>query len=270
MKDYLEIGPTPADEPCVQIGEDDYMLRSRAECRRFAALIERAYPGACAVVRANRHDYGTYYEVNVSYDDDNEDQTYQAFLIADTVPATWAELERMAEEQDLYMHKETGSTCTKAGWRLSYQQEELEARGLTADQALAEDIGRTLFPTDTPAPTKPIPTETPKKDNHMHDLNSILLEGVVRISPIYTEHKDGLTARFVLESTRRPKDSDPVTILMPVDAHGRLAEDFRAKYRPDTYIRVVGRLAPNSQPSAPPAVIIEAEHIEYRAISNLT
>ena len=104
----------------------------------------------------------------------------------------------------------------------------------------------------------------------MNDLNSILLEGVVRISPIYTEHKDGLTVRFVLESTRRPKESEPVTIFMPIDAHGRLAETLRAKYRPDTYIRVVGRLAHNSQPSAPPAVIIEAEHIEFRAFSNLT
>lgn len=227
MKEYLEIGPAPADEPCVQVGEDDYMSRSRAESRKFAALIERAYPGACAVVRANRHDYGTYYEVNVAYDDDDEDQTYQAFHIADTVPATWAELETMAE---------------------------------AATPSPAEP---------TKPETKPIPTETPKKDNHMHDLNSILLEGVVRISPIYTD-KDGLTVRFVLVSTRRPKDAEPVTIFMPVEAHGRLAEELRTKYRPDTYIRVVGRLAPNSQPSAPPAVVIDAEHIEFRAFSNLT
>ena len=44
-----------------------------------------------------------------------------------------------------YMHKETGSIDTAAGWIASYDREELDGRGLTADQAFSEDIGSTLF-----------------------------------------------------------------------------------------------------------------------------
>lgn len=43
-----------------------------------------------------------------------------------------------------YMHTETGSVDTLAGWRKSYAAEELEERGLTAEQALDEDVGKTL------------------------------------------------------------------------------------------------------------------------------
>lgn len=46
----------------------------------------------------------------------------------------------------LYMHKETGSTDTAEGWISSYDAEELEARGLTAAEAFAEDVDVTLFP----------------------------------------------------------------------------------------------------------------------------
>ena len=45
----------------------------------------------------------------------------------------------------LYMHKETGSTDTAEGWICSYHAEELEARGLTAAEAFAEDVDVTLF-----------------------------------------------------------------------------------------------------------------------------
>ena len=44
-----------------------------------------------------------------------------------------------------YTHKETGSTDTADGWQSSYDAEELEARGLTAAEAFAEDVDVTLF-----------------------------------------------------------------------------------------------------------------------------
>ena len=45
----------------------------------------------------------------------------------------------------MYMHKETGSIDSKEGWISSYSQEELEARGLTAEEAFADDEGVTLI-----------------------------------------------------------------------------------------------------------------------------
>lgn len=51
----------------------------------------------------------------------------------------------------MYMHKETGSVDTREGWIASYDAEELEARGLTAEEAFAEDEGTTLFEVIDPA-----------------------------------------------------------------------------------------------------------------------
>ena len=48
----------------------------------------------------------------------------------------------------IYMHKDTGSTDTQSGWIASYPQEELEERGLTAEEAFRADVDQTLFPVD--------------------------------------------------------------------------------------------------------------------------
>jgi hypothetical protein len=43
-----------------------------------------------------------------------------------------------------YIHIHTGAIDTREGWVASYDSEELEARGLTAEQAFDEDEGVTL------------------------------------------------------------------------------------------------------------------------------
>lgn len=48
----------------------------------------------------------------------------------------------------LYIHSDTGAINTKEGWIESYDPEELEDRGLTADQAFAEDDEVTLWGAD--------------------------------------------------------------------------------------------------------------------------
>ena len=44
-----------------------------------------------------------------------------------------------------YMHIMTSSVDTRAGWIASYCEEELEERGLTAEEAFSEDLEVTLF-----------------------------------------------------------------------------------------------------------------------------
>lgn len=53
----------------------------------------------------------------------------------------------MAEKKldKMYMHVYTGSVDTKEGWIDSYYKEELELRGLTAEQAFKEDEGTIVF-----------------------------------------------------------------------------------------------------------------------------
>jgi hypothetical protein len=104
MKDYLELCSVPINEPCAGVGSDDYTRRARLECRAFINQLERAFPEAMDAglyfrTKANGHDFGTYYEVQVIYDDDDEIQTEWAFVIEGTLPEYWdddARLELLA------------------------------------------------------------------------------------------------------------------------------------------------------------------------------
>ena len=49
MRDYLDLSPTPIDEPCAMVEKTgDYMPRMRAECRAFVSQLERTFPQALA------------------------------------------------------------------------------------------------------------------------------------------------------------------------------------------------------------------------------
>jgi hypothetical protein len=78
MRDYLDLSPTPVNEPCAMVEPTgDYMPRMRAECRAFVHQLERAFPQAieagCSFrVKSNPHEFGSYLEVQVRFDDDDE------------------------------------------------------------------------------------------------------------------------------------------------------------------------------------------------------
>ncbi len=94
MKDYLDLSPTPVDEPCAQVGSDDYSKRARLECRAFIGQLERAFPDAIAAglyfrIKSNPHDFGSYYEVQAVFDDEDESQTEWAYTIEGELPQAW-------------------------------------------------------------------------------------------------------------------------------------------------------------------------------------
>jgi hypothetical protein len=94
MKDYLELSSVPCDEPCAAVGESDYSTRARLECRAFIDQLERQFPQAVEAgcyfkTRSNAHDFGTYYEVAVVYDDEDEAQASAAFEIEGNLPMAW-------------------------------------------------------------------------------------------------------------------------------------------------------------------------------------
>lgn len=81
MRDYLNIGPGPADEPCAQVGSEQYSIIARHECRAYRDALIAHYgppPGDIVLsVKAFPHDFGTYHEVVAYYDvDDNEQVQY--------------------------------------------------------------------------------------------------------------------------------------------------------------------------------------------------
>lgn len=63
----IYIGATPCDEECEQLGSRYRPAVARLECQVFIEQLTRAHPPANAAcsyrIKAERHDFGTYYEV---------------------------------------------------------------------------------------------------------------------------------------------------------------------------------------------------------------
>lgn len=64
----IEVGPVPAEEPCAQVGHDDYSERSRRECSVYIRQLQRIFgnpdPAVLKFVRCGfPHDLGRYHEV---------------------------------------------------------------------------------------------------------------------------------------------------------------------------------------------------------------
>lgn len=90
--DELTLGPTPSDEPCAQVGWDNYMELTKMEIKAFIEQLKRTFPpqeGAMFVAKRNPYDFGTYYEVAVKYDENNEKAVEYAFNIESHTPEHW-------------------------------------------------------------------------------------------------------------------------------------------------------------------------------------
>ena len=66
MYDTYDLGGTPANEPCAQLGQtDDFSRLNRLEVECYRAAITARFgapPEGCTlVILTNRHDFGTYY-----------------------------------------------------------------------------------------------------------------------------------------------------------------------------------------------------------------
>lgn len=83
MTDYIElVTTTPVDEPCAQVGMEDYMNQARLEARTYIAQLQRVYGappvGAHFKIIRCPHDFGTYLDIRFYYDD--EDQRHVAYM----------------------------------------------------------------------------------------------------------------------------------------------------------------------------------------------
>jgi len=97
MRDYIELGPTPAGESCAQVGADDYHEKAREECQRYKELLEATFPdppqGSRFAIKSFPHDFGSYYEVVVWFDDDNEKSVDFAYKVERNLPETWEDVQ---------------------------------------------------------------------------------------------------------------------------------------------------------------------------------
>ena len=68
MRDYIYLGPTPANEDCQQVGMPDYSPEmARQECCEYIAQLREQFglepPRAKLRIKSNPHDFGDYLEV---------------------------------------------------------------------------------------------------------------------------------------------------------------------------------------------------------------
>lgn len=93
MREYLNIGCTPYEEDCAQVGAPDYARRAWAECLRFIQQLRKAFgpepDGAQLAVKAFPHDFGTYHEVVCYYDTDIPASIDYALQCEEEMPAKW-------------------------------------------------------------------------------------------------------------------------------------------------------------------------------------
>jgi hypothetical protein len=91
---YITLGPTPGNESCAQVGADDYSERVKKESKAYIAQLVRINgeppPGARFCVKNFQHDFGTYHEVAIEYDNSLEAIKY-ALAVDDSTPGEWDE-----------------------------------------------------------------------------------------------------------------------------------------------------------------------------------
>ena len=93
--DSISLGPAPAEEDPVQLGEADYASRAQRECRRYIDAIRKVCgeepEGAQLRMTRHSHDFGQYYDVEIRFDGNNEAAAEYAYEVESKAPATWEE-----------------------------------------------------------------------------------------------------------------------------------------------------------------------------------
>ena len=93
MRDYIDIGPVPAEEDCEQLGPNYDASKARKECNAYIEAIRRVCgpepQGAQLRIKANQHDFGTYYEVVCYYDTENQAAFDYALKCESDAPQRW-------------------------------------------------------------------------------------------------------------------------------------------------------------------------------------
>ena len=95
MLDYLNFGSTPSDEDCAQVGGPDYQNRANKELDAYKAQLERMFPGLETHKHMKfkkmwfPHDFGSYGEIVITFDVDNELEAATAIEIEWNTPTNW-------------------------------------------------------------------------------------------------------------------------------------------------------------------------------------
>jgi hypothetical protein len=97
-RDLLDLSCVPYDEPCTQVGADDYQDKAVKECQAYIRQLKRLFgeppAGARLKLKYNPHDFGTYLSVVCEFETTNEAAFVYAFQCDKKRPANWDEVAR--------------------------------------------------------------------------------------------------------------------------------------------------------------------------------
>ena len=91
--DYMTLGSTPVDEECAQVGSDGYCEKAMAESNAFIRQLRRLFPDIPAntrfKVQSFSHDFGTYHEVTVIFNEKDKESVEFAINVENNLPEKW-------------------------------------------------------------------------------------------------------------------------------------------------------------------------------------
>lgn len=96
MNEYMELGPTPCEESCAQIGNDNFREQATKEMECYAKQLYRTFPEAIELgikfkMKWFAHDFGSYGEVCAYWNPDNIGQDEYIYYIDRNLPSHWDE-----------------------------------------------------------------------------------------------------------------------------------------------------------------------------------
>lgn len=132
--DSIEIGTTPSEEDCAQVGSKDYDYYElvKMELESFHRQLLRAFPNTPDGIRfkkqSNPHDFGTYYDLVIRFNSDSEEAVNYAFNIENNTPKQWddqarSELESKGYFQKLHPNKNEQYMCENCGAESHHTEE---------------------------------------------------------------------------------------------------------------------------------------------------
>ncbi len=91
--DRMSFETTPPGEKCIGLGHDSYELLSKIECETYIAFLLRNFPripeGCRFKITSNPHDFGTYRDVELFYNEDNKKHAAYAYKLDAKIPDKW-------------------------------------------------------------------------------------------------------------------------------------------------------------------------------------
>lgn len=103
-KNNLAIGDCPCDENTgLDLDDPDYRRKARIQCNAYISQLKRMHgeppEGVRYVITWNPHDFGTYADVEIIFDDEKEDANAYAWKVEADLPGEWDEQAKLELEK---------------------------------------------------------------------------------------------------------------------------------------------------------------------------